>query len=59
MTTGTVERETMTADERQRLLDMAAKLKAQAKQHRGVGQWIDAKRCEDRTRIMERKANGR
>ena len=46
-------------DERKRLLETAAKLREQAKQHRAVGQWIDAKRCEDRARIMEGKANGR
>lgn len=45
-------------DERRDLLDMAKKLREQAKQHRAVGQWIDAKRCETRAMIMEGKAKG-
>lgn len=44
-------------DERGRLLELAAKLRQQAKDHRQRYETLDAYRLENRARIMETKAN--
>jgi hypothetical protein len=44
-------------NERQEQLDLAARLWKEAKEHRLRGEWVDAKRKEDRARIIERACN--